>query len=66
MKKIITYLQEFIRDDDIKPLGEKERYRSVFVQEIGGFSLRCIVGMQELRQSYQDWKNPIYSGKKSR
>ena len=64
-KKIINYLQEFIRDDDIKPLGEKERHRLVFVQEIGGFSLRCIDGMQELRQSYQDWKSQFILAKRA-
>lgn len=56
-QKIIPRLGQFIGSDDaITPLGDTERHRIVFVQETGGFSLRCIDGMKELRQSYQDWK----------
>ena len=56
-RKIIPRMQQFIGSDDaVTPLGESERHRIVFVQETGGFSLRCIDGMKELRQSYQDWK----------
>ncbi|NET57358.1 MAG: hypothetical protein F6K47_14680 [Symploca sp. SIO2E6] len=65
-QKLLPKLQEFIsRDDDIKPLGDPERHRIVFVQEIGGFSLRCIDGMRELRQSYQDWKGEFIVAKRA-
>ncbi len=65
-QKIIPKIQEFMgREDDIKPLGEKERHRIVFVQEIGGFSLRCIDGMRDLRQSYQDWKGEFILAKRA-
>jgi hypothetical protein len=65
-QKIIPKLQEFIgNDEDIKPLGELERHRIVFVQEIGGFSLRCIDGMQDLRQSYLDWKGEFVTAKRA-
>ena len=51
-QKMLPKIQEFIgNDDDIKPLGTPERHRIIFVQEIGGFSLRCIDGMRDLRQS---------------
>jgi ribosomal protein L40E len=65
-QKIIPRLQEFIgNDEDIKPLGDLERHRIVFVQEIGGFSLRCIDGMQDLRQSYLDWKGEFIAAKRA-
>jgi hypothetical protein len=65
-QKIIPKLREFIaNEDDIKPLGEVEKHRLVFVQEIGGFSLRCLDGMRELRQSYQDWKGEFILAKRA-
>jgi hypothetical protein len=65
-QKIIPKLREFIpNEDDIKPLGEVEKHRLVFVQEIGGFSLRCIDGMRDLRQSYQDWKGEFILAKRA-
>lgn len=64
-KKILNKLEEFIRNESaVKPLGEPERHRIVFVQETGGFSLRCIDGMRELRQSYQDWKGKMIEAKR--
>ncbi|MUG92684.1 zinc-ribbon domain-containing protein [Scytonema sp. UIC 10036] len=65
-RKFLPYLQEFVgSDDSITPLGEPERHRIVFVQETGGFSLRCIEGMSELRKSYQDWKGEIIIAKRA-
>ncbi|ACK73518.1 conserved hypothetical protein [Gloeothece citriformis PCC 7424] len=66
-QKILPKLQELegINDDNIKPLGNPERHRIVFVQEIGGFSLRCIDGMRDLRQSYQDWKGDFIVAKRA-
>jgi hypothetical protein len=65
-QKLLPKLQEFIgNDEDIKPLGDLERHRIVFVQEIGGFSLRCIDGMQDLRQSYLDWKGEFITAKRA-
>ncbi|HEY9639459.1 MAG TPA: tubulin-like doman-containing protein [Coleofasciculaceae cyanobacterium] len=66
-KKLIPLIQEFVPSSDaITPLGDNERHRVVFVQEIGGFSLRCIEGMPQLRQSYQDWKGQIILAKRAR
>lgn len=63
---MLPLLQEFVGSDDaITPLGEAERHRIVFVQEIGGFSLRCIDGMRELQQSYQDWKGQMILAKRA-
>ncbi len=65
-QKLIPKLQEFIQgDDNITPLGDSEQHRLVFVQETGGFSLRCIDGMKELRQSYQDWKGETIEAKRA-
>ncbi len=64
--KIIPLLQERVGSyDAITPLGENERHRIIFVQEKGGFSLRCIDGMQDLRQSYQDWKGQSIEAKRA-
>jgi hypothetical protein len=64
--KLIPYLQELVGNPDaITPLGEQERHRIVFVQEIGGFSLRTINGMPQLRQSYQDWKGQMIEAKRA-
>lgn len=66
-QKLIPLIQEFVGSDDaITPLGQQERHRIVFVQEKGGFSLRCIDGMPDLRQSYQDWKGQIIAAKRAR
>ena len=65
-QKLLPKIQEFVsNDDDIKPLGYPERHRLVFVQEIGGFSLRCLDGMKELRDSYQDWKGEFVIAKRA-
>ena len=65
--KLVPILRDRIgSNDSITPLGEAERHRIVFVQEIGGFSLRCIEGMPELRQSYQDWKGQSIQAKRAR
>jgi ribosomal protein L40E len=65
-QKLIPKIKQFVpKDDDIKPLGDLENHRIVFVQEIGGFSLRCIDGMQELRGHYQDWKGEFIIAKRA-
>jgi Tubulin like/zinc-ribbon domain len=64
--KLIPILRERVGSNDaITPLGEPERHRIVFVQEMGGFSLRCIEVMPELQQSYQDWKGQSIQAKRS-
>ena len=64
--KLVPFLVDRVGSaDSITPLGENERHRIVFVQERGGFSLRCISGMPRLRQSYQDWKGQMIEAKRS-
>lgn len=65
--KLVPFLEERVGSADaITPLGEQERHRIVFVQEKGGFSLRCIDGMRELRDSYQDWKGQAIEAKRAK
>jgi hypothetical protein len=66
-QKMLPKIKEFVQSDDsIKPLGETERHRIVFVQETGGFSLRCIEGMKELRQNYQQWLGETIIAKRAK
>ncbi|HHP7231622.1 MAG TPA: tubulin-like doman-containing protein [Xenococcaceae cyanobacterium] len=66
-QKMLPLIQQFVPNpDEIKPLGEKERHRIVLVQEMGGFSLRCIEGMRELRKSYQQWLGESILAKRAR
>ena len=65
-QKLLPKLQEFVNNQDaINPLGDEERHRLIFVQEIGGFSLRCIDGMKELQKSYQDWQGEFITAKRA-
>lgn len=66
-QKMLPKIKEFVQNEDsIKPLGEAERHRIVFVQETGGFSLRCIDGIDTLRQSYQQWLGESVIAKRAR
>lgn len=65
--KLLPFLQERVGSADaITPLGELERHRIIFVQEKGGFSLRCISGMPELQKSYQDWKGQAIEARRAK
>jgi ribosomal protein L40E len=65
--KLLPFLQERVGSADaITPLGELERHRIIFVQEKGGFSLRCISGMRELQKSYQDWKGQAIEARRAK
>lgn len=46
----------FTQKDAIAPLTDRERHKILAVQEVGGFSLRCISGTDILRSSYQRWR----------
>jgi Tubulin like/zinc-ribbon domain len=65
-KKLVPMLKDRVGQGNINPLGDNERHRIIFVQEVGGFSLRCIEGMRELQQSYQDWKGQVITAKRAR
>jgi hypothetical protein len=64
--KLIPYIETQVgKADAISPLGEQERHRIVFVQEIGGFSLRSVNGMDHLRTHYQNWKGQMIMAKRA-
>lgn len=65
--KLLPLIKERVSNSDgITPLGETEHHRIIFVQEMGGFSLRCIDGMSQLRASYQDWKGQSIEAKRAK
>jgi len=65
--KLLPLIKERVSNaDGITPLGETEHHRIIFVQEMGGFSLRCIDGMSQLRASYQDWKSQSIEAKRAK
>lgn len=65
--RLLPFLQERVGSADaITPLGELERHRIIFVQEKGGFSLRCISGMKDLQKSYQDWKGQAIEARRAK
>lgn len=66
--RLLPLLKERVtaESESLTPLGEQERHRIVFVQEKGGFSLRCIRGMKELQRSYQDWKGQTLEAKRAK
>lgn len=45
----------FTESDSIAPLTERERHKILAVQEVGGFSLRCIRGIEQLQSAYHSW-----------
>ncbi|QOV21834.1 tubulin-like doman-containing protein [Anabaenopsis elenkinii] len=66
IREVIKLIKPIVEDNDpISPLGYLERHRIVFVQEQGGFSLRCIDGMRVIQKSYQDWKGKMILAKRA-
>lgn len=50
-------LRKYFKDEQaIAPITEKERHKIIAVHEVGGFSLRCLQGTEQMRRSYQDWR----------
>jgi len=64
-RRLMPKLQEFYKSDAIAPLGNRDRHRIIFLQELGGFSLRTISEMQKLRRLYQDWKGEYIAAKRA-
>ena len=46
----------FTNKDAIAPLSNRERYKILATHEVAGFSLRCIIGTENLRSAYQTWR----------
>jgi hypothetical protein len=52
-----TQLQKYFRGEGaIAPLPDTERHKLIAVQEIGGFSLRCVTSVESWRKFYQAWR----------
>jgi hypothetical protein len=56
----------FTQGQAIAPLSDSERYKILAVQEVGGFSLRCIEGSQNLRKEYQKWRGQRINAERAR
>lgn len=55
-KQAEIFRKYFTAEQAIAPLTERERHKILAVHEIGGFSLRCIQGTEQIRRSYQNWR----------
>jgi hypothetical protein len=51
----LALLQKY-NEGAVAPLPDSERHQIVVVQEIGGFSLRCVAGVESWRKFYQAWR----------
>ncbi|WP_222930889.1 tubulin-like doman-containing protein, partial [Microcystis aeruginosa] len=56
----------FNEEQAIAPLTEKERHKILAIHEVGGFSLRCIQGMDKMRESYQLWRGQRIEAERKR
>ncbi|NJR65304.1 MAG: hypothetical protein HC772_08270 [Leptolyngbyaceae cyanobacterium CRU_2_3] len=65
--KLLPYLQDQVENSNsIMPLPESEQHCILFIQEIGGFSLRCVESIKDLRRSYQDWQEQLIQAKRAK
>ncbi|MCL2932722.1 MAG: zinc-ribbon domain-containing protein [Trichodesmium sp. MAG_R03] len=48
--------QYFTGENAVAPLTTREQHKILSVHEIGGFSLRCLLGIKKMRQAYQKWR----------
>ena len=56
----------FTQTKAIAPLADSERYKILAVQEVGGFSLRCLEGSDSLRKEYQKWRGQRIKAERAR
>jgi hypothetical protein len=56
----------FTAEEAIAPITEKERHKIIAVHEVGGFSLRCLQGTEQMRRSYQDWRGQRVMAERAR
>jgi hypothetical protein len=71
-KQQVAILRKYFKGDQyfpenraIAPLSSRDRHKIFAVHEIGGFSLRCISGMDVLRQAYQQWHSQKIAAERS-
>ncbi|MEM7760102.1 MAG: tubulin-like doman-containing protein [Cyanobacteria bacterium P01_A01_bin.40] len=56
----------FTAEEAIAPITEQERHKIIAVHEVGGFSLRCLQGTEQMRRSYQDWRGQRVMAERAR
>lgn len=56
IKQAAILRKYFSAEEAIAPITARERHKILAVHEVGGFSLRCIQGTEQMRRSYQDWR----------
>jgi len=56
----------FYAEEAIAPITNQERHKILAVQEVGGFSLRCLKGIEQLRRAYQDWRGQIIMAERAK
>ena len=65
--KLAELLKKYFTDEQaIAPLTERERHKILAVHEVGGFSLRCLQGTEQMRRSYQDWRGKRITAERKR
>ncbi len=65
-RQVVILKKYFTKEDAIAPLTERERHKILAIHEVGGFSLRCILGINQLRQSYQTWRGQRVKAERDR
>lgn len=58
----VAYLRQNF--GQIATLTPRERHKIIAVHEVGGFSLRCIEGIKQLRQAYQKWRGQRFKSER--
>ena len=56
----------FTAEEAIAPITERERHKILAIHEVGGFSLRCLKGTEQMRRSYQDWRGQRVMAERTR
>ncbi|MEM8723848.1 MAG: tubulin-like doman-containing protein, partial [Cyanobacteria bacterium P01_G01_bin.39] len=56
----------FFTEEAIAPITVREKHKILAVQEVGGFSLRCLQGTEQLRRAYQDWRGQRIMAERAR
>ncbi|WP_019508816.1 tubulin-like doman-containing protein [Pleurocapsa sp. PCC 7319] len=65
--KQVEILRKYFSDEEaIAPITTKERHKILAVQEVGGFSLRCLQGTEQLRRAYQNWRGQRIMAERAR
>lgn len=55
--KLLEILKQYFTGENaVAPLTTREQHKILSVHEIGGFSLRCLLGIKQMRQAYQEWR----------